>query len=201
MQPTGRKGATLRWSRSSSALWNVGLCGGGLESPQLMHQSLANANGGPGMAVMIELFENIRSEFPALRMELDRATGGECGPKLGDPTPARARLRRSLNQQGDELHLVAGCFWLEWFPCDDDKIAAAYRDAVVGLLAGRYRIVEHYRGDRCVKAELQRPTDDQWQTIGTWENLLGRLYWGRSASARAQRTLRTLRNEGLWARA
>jgi hypothetical protein len=73
----------------------------------------------------------------------------------------------NLNLQGDELHLSAGFLWLSWFPCDQPAIAAKYRDAVQGLISGRLRIVEHYRGSRPVKAELQEPVGDGWQTIGT----------------------------------
>src|SRR5262245_41140783 len=77
----------------------------------------------------------------------------------------------NLNLQGDELHLSAGSFWLEWFPCTDPDVVARYRDAVTGLLGGRYRIVEHLVGNRPVKAELQSPVGDSWQTVGTWSNL------------------------------
>jgi len=42
MQPTGRRGrgAPLGQQRAWSALWNVGLCAGWLEGPQLMRMSL-----------------------------------------------------------------------------------------------------------------------------------------------------------------
>jgi len=85
-----------------------------------------------------------------------------------------------LNLQGDELHLSAGAFWLEWFPCTDLEVVARYQDAVTGLLSGRYRILESAIGNRVVKAQLQRPDSDRWQTIGTWCNLGVLLPWPRS---------------------
>jgi len=75
----------------------------------------------------------------------------------------------NLNLQNiDELHLSAGHFWLEWFPCTDGGIVSAFREAVCGVLSGEFRILEHYRGKRAIKAELQRPSGQGWQTIGTW---------------------------------
>jgi hypothetical protein len=51
MQPTGRtgRGPPLGHSAPRSALWNVGLCAGRLESPQLMRQSLDS----PKVALLI----------------------------------------------------------------------------------------------------------------------------------------------------
>jgi hypothetical protein len=73
-----------------------------------------------------------------------------------------------LNLQGDELHLSAGVFHLQWFPCSRYSVVRAYREAVQGLLSGVYRIREHYRGGKPFKAELQRPYLDGWETVGTW---------------------------------
>ena len=71
-------------------------------------------------------------------------------------------------QNSDELHLSAGHFWLEWFPCGDDKVVKAYREAVCGVLSGTFRILEYYRGNKAIKAQLQMPDGEGWKTIGTW---------------------------------
>jgi hypothetical protein len=71
---------------------------------------------------------------------------------------------------GDELHITAGSFWLEWFPADNLDVVNRYFEAAEGLLSGEYRIVEHYRRGRPAKAQLQRPTPRGWETIGTWSN-------------------------------
>ncbi len=73
----------------------------------------------------------------------------------------------NLNLQGDALHLTAGALWLEWFPCTRTDVVQAYREAAHGLLSGMYRIRELHRGDRPFKAELQKPEQDGWRTIGT----------------------------------
>jgi hypothetical protein len=57
---------------------------------------------------------------------------------------------------GDELHLTAGAFWLEWFPYTNPEFVQAYREAACGLLGGVYRIREH-RGRKPFKAELLSP--------------------------------------------
>jgi hypothetical protein len=86
----------------------------------------------------------------------------------------------NLNLQGDELHLSAGSFWLEWFPCTRPDVVERYRDAATGLLSGKYRILEHCIGSRPVKAQLERPQGAGWQTIGTWCNFGTLIPWRRT---------------------
>jgi hypothetical protein len=83
----------------------------------------------------------------------------------------------NLNLQGDELHLSAGNLWLKWFPCTRSAIVDQYRDAVTGLLSGRYRILEYYIGPWAVKTQLQRQEAKEWQTIGTWTTLGAAVPW------------------------
>jgi hypothetical protein len=88
--------------------------------------------------------------------------------------PAQPGLRFDVElnlQNRDELHVSAGALWVEWFPCTHPAEAEAYFDAVAGLLSGRLRILEHRRGTRAVKAELQRPSGSDWETIATWATL------------------------------
>lgn len=100
---------------------------------------------------VIALLEGIRDAFPALRMDLRR---DHPHLDLNVDVPAQPGLAFdvNLNLQGDELHLSAAAFWLGWFPCTDPEVAERYRDAVSGLLSGRYRILEHLVGRRVVKA-------------------------------------------------
>lgn len=73
----------------------------------------------------------------------------------------------------DELHFVVGNFWIEYFPCTDTLVADVFVDAVSGFIDGRYRVLEHYRGKVCVRADLQKPEAGGWQTLSTWT----RLHW------------------------
>ncbi len=114
-------------------------------------------------------FEEIRSRCAPLRCRLDR----DPAPiELAMTLPAQAGLLFDVEltlQNEDELHLVASALWVGWFPCTETAVRDAFVDAVCGLVAGRYRIVEHHRGSRAVKAELQRPAEGEgvrgWETI------------------------------------
>jgi hypothetical protein len=87
------------------------------------------------------------------------------------PTQPGLPFSVGLNLQADELHLNAGAFWVEWFPCTTAERAQDFQSCVCGLLSGQYRIVETYRGLKAVKAELQRPSRNTWETIATWRKL------------------------------
>ncbi|MCA6590422.1 MAG: hypothetical protein IM522_14535 [Pseudanabaena sp. M109S1SP1A06QC] len=41
-------------------------------------------------------------------------------------------------------------------------------------------MLEHYRGNRCVKAELQAPAAADWETIGTTSHLSLPIPWGKT---------------------
>jgi hypothetical protein len=118
-------------------------------------------------SAMIRLFEEIRDAFPQLSMRLDHDPPN-VDLNMDIPEQPGLTFDMNLNLQGDELHLNAGAFWLEWFPCTRPDVVQAYRETVHGLLSGIYRIRERHRGGRPFKAELQKPDQGGWQTIGTW---------------------------------
>src|SRR5258707_13538342 len=81
--------------------------------------------------IALSTFGKIRAAFPALTMNLD------LHPKNVDlemDIPAQAELlfRVNLNLQGDELHLSASRFWVEWFPCTKPEKVDRYFEAVSG---------------------------------------------------------------------
>lgn len=122
--------------------------------------------------IAVSTFERIRAAFPALAMNVD------LHPKhvdLAMHIPAQSGLLFDvyLNLQNlDELHLEASALWSEWFPCTDPDRVDKYFRAVSGLLSGQFRILEHWRGNRPVKAKLQSPRHGGWKTIATWSVLL-----------------------------
>ncbi len=126
--------------------------------------------------IALSTFEKIRAAFPALTMNLD------LHPKNVDlemEIPAQAELlfRVNLNLQGDELHLSASRFWVEWFPCTKPEKVDRYFEAVSGLLSGEFRILEHWRGRRPVKAQLQRPIRGAWESLATWGDVSAIVPW------------------------
>jgi hypothetical protein len=112
-------------------------------------------------------FRRIAERFPALKMDRNEAEAIE----LNIDIPVQPGLKYAVNlnlQNEDELHFSVENLWLEWFPCTDPSRVNEYVEAVSGFLEGRYRIVELFRGTRCIKAELQAPLDcDGWETIGS----------------------------------
>lgn len=122
-------------------------------------------------------FRVISERFPSLEMK--RNTTDPVELSMDIPVQPGLKYAVNLNLQNlDELHFSVGNFWLEWFPCTQPSKVAAYIDAVSGFLAGRYRVLEHYRGNKCVKAELQTPeSQGEWKTIGTYTLLWPPFPW------------------------
>ena len=115
-------------------------------------------------------FAQITARFPHLQIVEDSDAPVEISLNL----PVQGGLKHAVwlsFQNNDELHLSVGHFWCEWFPCTDPAKVEAFIDAVGGFLSGNYRSLEHYRSGECFKAQLQRPTGNEWETIATWSRL------------------------------
>jgi hypothetical protein len=122
---------------------------------------------------------DIAARFPTLRM----VENPEDPVELSITLPIQPGLKQKVwlcLQNIDELHFSVGNFWLEWFPCTNPDRVREYVEAVCGYLSGEYRVLEHYRGKRCVKAELQAPAAADWKTIGTWSRLSLPIPWEKS---------------------
>ena len=63
------------------------------------------------------------------------------------------------------------------FPCTKPEKVDRYFEAVSGLLSGEFRILEHWRGRRPVKAELQRPIGGGWESVATWGSVSAIVPW------------------------
>jgi hypothetical protein len=85
----------------------------------------------------------------------------------------------SINlQNGDELHLNASSFWCEWFPRRKQEVCDRFTEAVRGLLSGSYRIVEHLRNGKAVKAK-QCPDARGWRKEAVWSKVSFSFPWGK----------------------
>ncbi len=126
-----------------------------------------------------EAVEGIRRAFPNLQLEVDD-DHPHVDASVDIPTQPGLAFDVNINLQNDELHLSAGEFWVEWFPCGDAAVFNNFMDAVVGLLSGRYRILEYLVGSTTARAELQRPSSAGWETIATRSTPLIFLPWRRS---------------------
>jgi hypothetical protein len=134
--------------------------------------------------IALSTFEKIRATFPALSMKLDLAP---AHVELAMDIPAQIGLSFDVDlnlQNRDELHLLASPFWVEWFPCTKPEKVDRYFEAVSGLLSGEFRILEHWRGRRPVKAQLQRPSRGGWVSLATWGVMCQRSCLGRKRPSR-----------------
>ena len=124
---------------------------------------------------------DLRRKFPGLRVDVETEPHPALDADASVPAQPGLDFGFSFNLQGDELHLnVGGSFWVEWFPCGDDKVTDEFIDVIAGILSGRYRIVEYLIGGDPVKAQLQRPVGaDRWERVATWSNLRALIPWRR----------------------
>jgi hypothetical protein len=111
-------------------------------------------------------FAEIAARFPHLHMVKNEGVPVE----LDITVPIQPGLKHRVSiylANNDELNFVVCHFWLDWFSCTNPEKVEAYIEAVSGFLSGNYRILEHYRGKKCVRAELQAPSTTGWKTIST----------------------------------
>lgn len=130
-------------------------------------------------------FEDIAAAFPGLRAERRQDEQVELGMEFPSQSGLSFDIGLTL-QNEDELFLSVGSFRCSWFPCTEPERVEEYKDAVIGLVRGDNRLLEHYRGKRSVKAELQEPRGGSWATIATWSSDLLPFPW--------RKTYRILRN-------
>lgn len=128
------------------------------------NEKRAQLTAGDAETIARRAFSEIAARFPSLKIV----------ENIGDPVaisltiPAQPGCKYEVwlcLQNADELHLGVEHLWLEWFPCTNPKPVDSFIDAVSGYLSGSYRILEHYRGERCVKAVLQAPHGENWRTM------------------------------------
>jgi len=125
----------------------------------------------------LELFEELRAEFPHLVMEFDPATSHVEVSFTIQQQPGLAFDVHLNLQNDDELHLCAGAFWCSWFPSSKTDVVQKYHDAVAGILAGRNRIVEYVRWGRILGADLQESRGSGWKTIARSRGALLPVSW------------------------
>jgi len=140
--------------------------------------------------IALSTFEKLRAALPALSMNLDLRPA-HVDLAMDIPAQPGLSFKVHLNLQNlDELHLSVSAFWSEWFPCTNPKKVERYVEAVSGLLSGEFRILEHWRGRRLVKAQLQRPSRDGWENFATWVDVSAIVPWPR-------KTLKVVQNNPL----
>ena len=106
------------------------------------------------------LFESIADE-----LGLDVVTTESYPVELYMKFPTQTRLRAGFSlmlENEDELHFCVGHYRKAYFPMDDPKVLQLFRSHVLGFVAGEYRVLEHFRGQRFKRAELQCRKGLEW---------------------------------------
>jgi hypothetical protein len=137
-------------------------------------------------AIARGVFAEIAGRFPALKL----VENVDEHVEISITIPVQPGLSHDVGlglQNQDELHLYIGHLWVEWFPCTKRDRVEEYLEAVTGFLSGSYRVLEHYRGTKCYKAQLQKPANGGWRTIATWATIWTSWPW--------KKTLREIRNQ------
>ncbi|MGA9038984.1 MAG: hypothetical protein WB421_00475 [Terriglobales bacterium] len=138
-------------------------------------------------AIARGVFAEIAKRFPSLKMVENQDDPVEISITM----PVQPGLAHEIwlcLQNQDELGFRVGRFYCEWFPCTKPEKAEKYLNAVAGFLSGEYRILEHYRGAKCYRAQLQKPEGDRWRTIANWATIWVPLSF--------RKTVKELRNIG-----
>jgi len=119
--------------------------------------------------VALKAFQIIKDTFPNLIVDLNTQTG-DSDVEL----EMRIEIQEGLDfgiylnfQNKDQLHLWSNTMSLEYFPANDPEITKKFIDAVIGIISGRYRILQKVRNSIPYTSYLQKKEDEKWVTIYT----------------------------------
>ncbi|MBY0224604.1 MAG: hypothetical protein K2Q28_02220 [Hyphomicrobium sp.] len=119
-----------------------------------------------------QLIATLAKRCPDLEIVPSEHSAGELGWNIPVQQGLTTELWLSFSNN-DEMHFSLENFRISFFPCTDSIEGEKFVDAVSGFIDGTYQIIEHYRGSRCVRADLQKPNGDEWETIAS----SSRLHW------------------------
>jgi hypothetical protein len=115
------------------------------------------------VTALLGLLAELRRKFPGLEVRLE-SEPAQVDLNIDIPQQPALPFAVNMNVQEDELHVSAGRFWWSGSPGYDPVTLEWYRDVVVGVLTGTYRVVE-YQGWLSLCTELQRSEGGAWKTI------------------------------------
>ena len=125
-----------------------------------------------GLAAAHQLIATVARRYPNLEFVPSERSAGELDWNIPVQPGLTADIWLSFSND-DEMHFSVDDFHVSYFPITDAGPGENFVDAVSGFIDGTYQIVEHYRGSRCVRADLQKPNGDALEIIASWS----RLHW------------------------
>jgi hypothetical protein len=138
-----------------------------------------------GLEAAHQLIATVAKRYPDPEIVSSERTAGELDWNIPVQPGLTTELWLSFSNE-DEMHFSVGEFHVSYFPISPPGPGEEFVDAVSGFIDGTYQIIEHYRGSRCVRADLQKPNGDAWETMASW----GRLHWPIPYS----KTYKTIKN-------
>ena len=119
--------------------------------------------------IALEAFKKIKATFPSLIVDLKTETDD-----LDVELEMNIEIQEGLDfgiylnfQNKDQLHLWSNIISLEYFPAEDPEITQKFIDVVIGIISGRYRILQKIRNSIPYTSYLQKMEDEIWITIYT----------------------------------
>jgi hypothetical protein len=112
-----------------------------------------------------EAFRNIQRLFPNLTMTMDY---NDKDVDLSMDIPKQDGIDFDINvnlQNEDELHISTDYIWCQFFSAESPELVETFTHAVQGLISGDYRILQFVKNGKVYKSFLQRPENNEWETI------------------------------------
>jgi hypothetical protein len=126
-----------------------------------------------------QLIQDISNKHPGLKIERDEHSPVESAFVIPVQDGLKHQIWLGL-QNVDELHLVIGELWVDWFPCFDTKNQIVFVDAVNGFIAGTYRVVQHFKHDKYIGGELQKLNGSIWENKNSHAIMQFSLPWTKT---------------------
>lgn len=112
-------------------------------------------------------FKEMQNQFPNLLMTLDY-DNNDVDLAMDIPKQNGLDFEINLNLQNeDELHISTDYIWCQFFSADSEELVEKFYESAIGLINGEYRILQFVKDDKVYKTFLQKPKEDDWETIYT----------------------------------
>jgi hypothetical protein len=125
------------------------------------------------VAIAEPLFRSVAAEFSQLASSWSAINAGPIDLELVFDQQPGLVLAVIAQLEGEELRLQIGKYFsVEWFPCQRQSVQDEFLRAIRGFLGGSARLVEHSKGGRVTKAQLEiRRGDGEWKPAASWRTI------------------------------
>ncbi|MEQ8245177.1 hypothetical protein [Fulvivirga sp.] len=112
-------------------------------------------------------FQKVQDTFPELNMTIDYEDEHvDLSMVILEQNGLDFDIHLNL-QNDDELHISTAFIWCQLFSAESSELVEFFFESVVGLISGEYRILQFVNKDKVYKSLLQKPNNENWETIYT----------------------------------